>query len=69
MPEEHMDMMDEMKKMGERWSDFKKSMVAHFKEYDFEVLEWNFGVGKPETPEKSYVIDFKAKVAVKPKSK
>ena len=34
-----------------------------------EVLEWNFGVGKQETPEKAYVIDFKAKVSVKPKKK
>ena len=69
MPEEHMDMMDQMRKMGEKWEDFKKTWVAHFKDYDVEVVEWNFGVGKSETPQKSYIIDFKAKVAVKPKSK
>jgi hypothetical protein len=69
MPEEHTDMMDTMKKMGEKFSEFKNTWVAHFKDYEIEVLEWNFGVGKSETPEKSYVLDLKAKVAVKPKKK
>ncbi len=66
MPEEHMDVMEQMQKMGEKWSEFKKTMVMHFKDMEFEVLEWNFGVGKAE---KAYIIDFKAKVSVKPKSK
>jgi hypothetical protein len=66
MPEEHMDVMEQMQKMGEKWTEFKKTMVMHFKDMEFEVLEWNFGVGKAD---KAYVIDFKAKVSVKPKSK
>ncbi len=61
MPEEHMDVMEQMQKMGEKWTEFKKTMVMHFKD-----MEWNFGVGKAD---KAYVIDFKAKVSVKPKSK
>jgi hypothetical protein len=69
MPEEHTDMMDTMKKMGEKFSEFKNTWVAHFKDYEIEVLEWNFGVGKSETPEKSYVLDLRAKVAVKSKKK
>ena len=69
MPEEHIDVMDQMKKMGDKWNEFKNSMVAHFKDYEFEVLEWNFGVGKSAAPDKAYLIDFKAKVSVKPKSK
>ncbi len=66
MPEEHVDMMEQMQKMGEKWNEFKKTWVAHFKDKDIEVLEWNFGVGKDG---KNYVIDMKAKVAVKPREK
>jgi len=66
MPEEQPDMMDQMQKMGEKWTEFKKTWVAHFKEFDFEVREWNFGAGKTG---EEYIIDLKAKVVVKPKQK
>jgi hypothetical protein len=64
MPEEHPDMMDQMQKFGEKWNEFKKTWVTHFKDMDIEVLEWNFGVGKND---KEYIIDMKAKVAVRKK--
>lgn len=66
MPEEHVDVMEQMQKMGEKWSDFKKTWVAHLKDMDFEIQEWNFGVGKSG---EAYILDFKAKVSVKPKKK
>jgi len=69
MPEEHVDMMDQMKKIGDKWTEFKEKWIAHLKDYEVEVLEWNFGVGKSETPEKAYILDFKAKVSVKQKKK
>jgi hypothetical protein len=52
--------------MGEKWSELQKSWVNHFKDIDFEVLEWNFVVGKIE---REYIIDLKAKVAVREKKK
>ncbi len=66
MPEEHVDVMDQMQKMGEKWSEFKKTWVTHFKDMEFEVLEWNFGVGKTGD---AYILDMKAKVSVKQKKK
>jgi hypothetical protein len=66
MPEEHMDVMDQMQKMGEKWSEFKKTWVTHLKDMEVEVLEWNFGVGKSGD---AYILDMKAKVSVKPKKK
>ena len=64
MPEEHVDVMEQMQKMGEKFADFKKTWVTHFKDMEFEVIEWNFGVGKND---KEYVVEMKAKVAVRPK--
>ena len=66
MPEQHMDVKEQMQKMGEKWNEFQKTWVNHFKDMDVEVLEWNFGVGKNE---KEYIIDLKAKVAVREKKK
>ena len=64
MSEQHIDVKEQIEKMGEKWSEFQKSWVNHFKDLGFEVLEWNFGVGKNE---KEYIIDLKAKVAVREK--
>ncbi len=66
MPEEHVDVMEQVQKMGEKWNEFKKTWVAHFKDMEFEVLEWNFGVGKMGD---AYILDMKAKVSVKQKKK
>ncbi len=67
MPEEeHVDMMEQMQKFGEKFTEFKKSWSSHFKDMEFEVQEWNFGVGKSGD---QYLIDMKAKVAVRPKKK
>jgi hypothetical protein len=66
MPEEHVDVMDQMQKMGEKWNEFKKTWVTHFKDMEIEVQEWNFGVGKSGD---AYLLDLKAKVSVKPKKK
>ena len=66
MPEQHFDVKEQIDKIGEKWSELQKSWVSHFKDIDFEVLEWNFGVGKNE---KEYIIDLKAKIAVREKKK
>ena len=64
MAEKEADVKEQIEKMGAKWSEFQKSWVNHFKDLDFEVLEWNFGVSKNE---KEYTIDLKAKIAVREK--
>ena len=64
MPEQHIDVKEQIEKMGEKWDEFQKTWVSHFKDMDVEVLEWNFAVGK--TGEDT-IFEMKAKVAVKPK--
>jgi hypothetical protein len=64
MSEQHLDVKEQMQKMSEKWSEFQKTWVSHFKDMDVEVLEWNFGVGK--TGEDT-IFEMKAKVAVRQK--
>ena len=46
MPEQQIDIKEQISKMGEKWNEFQKTWVSHFKDMEVEVLEWNFGVGK-----------------------
>ena len=64
MSEQHIDIKEQIQKMGEKWSEFQKTWVNHFKDMDVEVLEWNFGVGKNGI---DTIIDVKAKVAIRQK--
>jgi hypothetical protein len=64
MSEHHIDVKEQIDKMGEKWSEFQKSLVNYFKDLDVEVLEWNFGVGKTGN---DTIIDMKAKVAIRQK--
>ena len=64
MPEQHIDVKEQIDKIGDKWNEFQKSWISHFKDIDFEVLEWNFGVEKNE---KEYIVELKAKVAVREK--
>ena len=64
MSEHHVDVKEQIEKMGEKWSEFQKSLVNYFKDLDVEVLKWNFGVGKAGN---DTIIDMKAKVAIRQK--
>ena len=64
MSEQKIDVKEQIQKMGEKWSEFQKTWVSHFKDMEVDVLEWNFGVGK--TGEDT-IFEMKAKVAVRQK--
>lgn len=64
MPEQKIDVKEQIEKMSEKWSEFKKTWVSHFKDMEVDVLEWNFGVG--QTGEDT-IVEVKAKVAVRKK--
>jgi hypothetical protein len=64
MPEQQIDIKETVQKMGEKWDEFQKTWVSHFKDMEVEVLELNFGVGK--TGEDT-IFELKAKVAVRQK--
>jgi len=64
MPDQKIDVKEQVEKMSEKWSEFKKTWVSHFKDMDVDVLEWNFAVG--QTGEDT-IVEVKAKVAVRKK--
>ena len=64
MPEQHIDVKEQMAQMSEKWSEFQKTWVSHFKDMQVDVLEWNFGVGKIG---EDTIFEMKAKVAVRQK--
>ena len=64
MPEQKIDVKEQIQKMGEKWSEFQKTWINHFKDMDVEVLEWNFGVGKTGN---DISIDMKIQVAIRQK--
>ena len=64
MPEQQMDVIEQIQKMGEKWNEFQKTWDSHFKDMEVDVLEWNFGVGKAG---KDTILEMKAKVAIRQK--
>jgi len=64
MSEQKIDVKEQIQKMSEKWGEFQKTWVSHFKDMEVEVLEWNFGIGK--TGEDT-IFELKAKVAVRQK--
>jgi hypothetical protein len=50
--------------MGQTVSEYKNSLMNHFKDMDVEVKNWNFAVGNTD---KEYTIEINVKLSIKPK--
>ena len=59
-----MDITERISKIGETINQYRESVMAHFKDMDVEVKEWNVAVGKME---KEYDVNVTLKLAIKPK--
>lgn len=66
MPEEQVDVKEQIEKMGEKFNEFKKTYVTHIKDHDVEIKSWSFAVNKSDD---GYIVDFAAKVGIMPKKK
>ncbi len=66
MSEKYADMTGQLEKIGQIISEYKKSIMNHFKDMDVEVKDWHFSVGKEE---EAYNVDVTVKLVVKPKTK
>ena len=64
MSEKHVDITERLSKIGETINQYRESVMAHFKDMDVEVKEWNVSVGKME---KEYDVNVTLKLAIKPK--
>ncbi len=59
-----MDITDKIQKIGKTIEEYKNSLMAHFKDMEVEVKDWNFAVGKAE---KEYTVQINLKLGIKPK--
>ena len=64
MTDKHVDVTERLQKIGETVSEYKDSLMNHFKDMDVEVKNWNFTVGQLE---KEYTVEVNVKLSIKPK--
>jgi hypothetical protein len=64
LSEKHVDITERISKIGETINQYRESVMAHFKDMDVEIKEWNVAVGKME---KEYDVNVTLKLAIKPK--
>jgi len=64
LSEKHMDMTERISKIGETINQYRESIMAHFKDMEVDVKEWNVSAKKID---KEYAIDVTLKLAIKPK--
>jgi hypothetical protein len=62
--DKHVDVTERLQKLGETVSEYKDSIMNHFKDMDVEVKNWNFTVGQVE---KEYTVEVNVKLCIKPK--
>ncbi len=64
MSEKHIDITEKLTKIGQTVNEYKEAVMAHFKDMEVEVKDWNFAVGKAE---KEYTVEVNLKLGIKPK--
>jgi len=64
LTEEKINVPETLQEIGKKLGEFKDAVVAHFKNLEIEVKNWNFAVGKDES---EYTVDMNLKLAIKPK--
>ena len=64
MTDKHVDVTERLQKIGETVSEYRDSLMKHFKDMDVEVKTWNFTVGQLE---KEYTVEVNVKLSIKPK--
>lgn len=57
---------ERLQQVGQIVQDYKEAVVAHFKDMQVDVKDWNFNVGKTE---EEYTVEVKVKLTIRPKTK
>jgi hypothetical protein len=65
MTDKHVDMTERLQSIGKTVSEYKDSVMNHFKDMDVEVKTWNFTVGNID---KEYTVEVNVKLSIKPKA-
>jgi hypothetical protein len=62
--DKNLDVTERLLKIGQTVSEYKDSLMNHFKDMDVEVKNWNFAVGNLD---KEYTVEVNVKLCIKPK--
>ena len=63
---EEVNMTERLQKIGRTVQEYKDAVIAHFKDMQVDVKDWNFAVGKTE---EEYTVEISVKLGIKPKPK
>ena len=63
---EEVNMTERLQKIGQTVQEYKDAVIAHFKDMQVDVKDWNFAVGKTE---EEYTVEISVKLGIKPKPK
>ena len=66
MSESDITMNERLQKLGQTLQEYRDTVVAHIKNMEVEIEDWNFAVGKKED---KYTVEVAVKVGIMPKSK
>ena len=64
MTDKNVDITERLQNIGQTVSEYKDSLMNHFKDMDVEVKNWNFAVGNVD---KEFTVDIIVKLSIKPK--
>ncbi len=64
MSDKHIDVNERLQKIGQTVSEYKDSVMNHFKDMDVEVKNCHFSVGRLG---KEYTVEINVKLGIKPK--
>ncbi len=64
MTDKNVDVTERLQRIGQTVSEYKASLLNHFKDMDVEVKNWNFAVGNVD---KEYTVEVNVKLCIKPK--
>lgn len=66
MSESEVNITERLQKIGKTVQEYMDSLIAHFKDLEVNVKDWNLAVGKTE---EEYTVEISVKLGIKPKSK
>jgi hypothetical protein len=64
MTDKSVNITERLQNIGQTVSEYKDSVMNHFKDMDVEVKNWNFSVGNLD---KEYTVEINLKLSIKPK--
>jgi hypothetical protein len=64
MTDNHVDVTERLQKIGQTVSEYRDSVMNHFKDMDVEVKDWHFTVGKLAN---EYLVEVNVKLCIKSK--